>query len=1050
MQSSFRFHMGAPAPNKTNGLGCVGGKHVGVGFLSSFPARNQVAGWSPELYGTARIHASRFQVGQPWVHGGVAYGFAAGSDTAQVREHTEQLLQQLTLQVEPDKKGLKFIGGDFNQHEGKLAECKLWESLGWKELQQVAFERWHVQPGVTCKGTSRKDYLYLSPDLQKLLVGVVNQSTPFPDHHLLYGSFNLPSPMDPVYHWHMPLPIDYSAIDVEKFHAECTLPVVDKQMSPSDQYAAIFAQFEQEVTHFQQRHDKPGLSDMQAGRGQIMDRRLLSTKPSPPKNSRPGDPVPQFGGWKTHHCRWFSQLKRLINFRNMNCQTRRDPVFLEHKLSLWRAIRRASGFSPTFVDWWNQRHSQLMLSEDLPNPDLCHALVTQFEVCFRALESELQDTRRTQVAQLYAQDANKVFRDVKQPPHAPLEVLLADTVSEIREVPEPNTLRLSDATQFDTALPVSIGGLEFEVIDQLEDKVWLTQDHDMSPGMTVVQTKELGKVADIHAAFEAHWAAKWDRHKDAEPAHWDVLWLGTADVAHSRISPAWNLEEAGMLRVLQVGTFCAADKLHSAKVVESDKCKFCQAPDSLSHRHLECPAFASARMTIPPAVLSFVQQAPACILRGWIPEPNSLSSFRKALLQIPDDVSTYEPIPSVCQDLEVWDLFIDGSARHPQLPCARLAAWSVVIAGPWHVTTGFPLARGYVQGLWQTVLRAEITSMLSALGVVARTSRPCRIWVDNQQVFARTTALLRQEWAPTHMTSDSDLWFLVHDQVAAIGDRVTVCKVASHQDVTGADEWEAWAFRHNELADACANATYSTYLHSVVALSDAVAAEWKFLDEVKQHWHSFLVHVAKQSIAQPELPRATDAAAPRDCTVAVDLGHVAKVAHGHAPKNLHFAGWMRVLTWLEQIASDPMATSEWVTWYELLWSLQLNLGGRGIVSTGTNNTWKWADSLQPFDMQRVTRNLSSWLTQLIKLAYPGWKSSHARPSCYRFQCWAMTVKISWNRHSRLQVQNWLQAQLGDLEIHQINQVFRLPEAHLENVEHITTNPRVGLHRFGFL
>lgn len=132
----------------------------------------------------------------------------------------------------------------------------------------------------------------------------------------------------------------------------------------------------------------------------------------------------------------------------------------------------------------------------------------------------------------------------------------------------------------------------------------------------------------------------------------------------------------------------------------------------------------------------------------------------------------------------------------------------------------------------------------------------------------------------------------------------------------------------------------------------------------------------------------------------MDLHHIAKVAYNNAPSNLRFPNWLRILHWMEQISTDPMVHGEWVTWYELLCSLQINVGGRGVQSTGTNNTWKWDDAMRPYDMQKTTRNFSSWLTQVIKLVHPTWKSKHARPSCYRFQTWAMTLKIAWNAQSK--------------------------------------------------
>eukprot|EP00438_Fugacium_kawagutii_P014108 Skav225594 [mRNA] locus=scaffold1527:168505:176565:- [translate_table: standard] len=1126
MKSSFRYHMGAAAPYKTNGLGCVGGKHVGVGFLSSFAARNQTAGWSHELFQTARIHAARFHVGQTWVHGGVAYGYAAGSETASVREQTELLLQQLTKQVEPDQRGLKFIGGDFNQHHGKLQECKLWEEYGWKELQSLGMERWNIPPGVTCKGKSRKDFVYLSPDLQRLLLGVVNQSDPFPDHHVLYGRT-----------W----------ILLFSMMSACESPALDGHANTTQQFASIMQQFEQAVDEHRVKTGKSKLSSAQRGRGQTTERHVLPNKPSPPKPGRPGDPQVTFGGWKPQHSRWYAQLKRLVNFRNMSHSTRIDVTFMEHRVSLWHAIRRASGFQPNFVTWWNSNHPKAIPEDQPPKRDQVCEIVDQFAEDFRVLEDQLNDSRNHQVKHLYSKDTNRVFRDVKQSTPAPLEVIIADQVAEVVEVPTPDTVVLASEVPFDTAKLVQVGDRNLAVIEQLGSKIWFTEDHDIAPGDTILQIKELGieavyrpkaganpmvqlslvdpcmhdpecyavvttvmqfrKYADpilVRPLLADVYALKPSQRKPGpggalagrlERINWqwvqgttflddeclpaDILvmplqelvfrlhrsWsrlvgslqmerddfhgLSNADFAHSKISPAWSLEEHSMLRVLQIGTFCTADKLHAAKVVDTPSCKFCSAPDSLLHRNLHCPATAPLRARVPSPVMDFVDAAMPCIHRGWLPEPSHLVQYKQQLLQIPDDVTKFEQVPCSCDSLDVWDLFIDGSAQHPKIPCARLASWAVVLAGPFHSATGYPLSRGFVMGLWQTVQRGELTAMISALSYAAMTTKPCRIWVDNQQVFRRTRAMQRQTWSPGPMSCDADLWELVGTLLDQVRDRVQICKVASHQDPTDAEDWELWAFRMNDYADHCARATFATYMLELVSLSNQVAAEWSFLDTVKQHWHAYLVEVAKLSIAHPEVSSKDISMEPCQSDVQViNLAQIAKHAFDAAPMNLRFSGWLSLLQWMETISHNPQPHAEWVTWYELLWSLQLTLGRRGIRAVGTNNKWEWDDGWHPYDMQKSTRYLSSWLTQIIKLVFPSWKSTHARPSCYRFQTWAMTLRLQWNHGSRVRLNDWLQERLGNQEIKQLRLLYNQPEACQgdQPLQPLT----LGLHRYGEL
>jgi hypothetical protein len=70
-KSQFKFFGGYDAPYKTDGLKAVGGKHTGVGFMTTFPCRSILSGWEPTKYQTARIHAATFQDHQTCIAGGV-------------------------------------------------------------------------------------------------------------------------------------------------------------------------------------------------------------------------------------------------------------------------------------------------------------------------------------------------------------------------------------------------------------------------------------------------------------------------------------------------------------------------------------------------------------------------------------------------------------------------------------------------------------------------------------------------------------------------------------------------------------------------------------------------------------------------------------------------------------------------------------------------------------------------------------------------------------------------------------------------------------------
>ena len=58
-KSKFQYSAGPDAPLKVENIRSVGGKHTGVGFLTSFPCRPILQGWDDAMYSTSRLHADQ-------------------------------------------------------------------------------------------------------------------------------------------------------------------------------------------------------------------------------------------------------------------------------------------------------------------------------------------------------------------------------------------------------------------------------------------------------------------------------------------------------------------------------------------------------------------------------------------------------------------------------------------------------------------------------------------------------------------------------------------------------------------------------------------------------------------------------------------------------------------------------------------------------------------------------------------------------------------------------------------------------------------------------
>jgi len=150
-KAPFELKHGPPAPTKSDSWSSTGGKHTGVGFLSSFPGRSVMGTWDQSVVESARAYAAHFLIQQTWITGGVTYGAANLSQSKSVQEYTNTILDEVAKCV-VNQPGPKFIAGDFNQHPGVLDVVNRLESQGWVEIQDLAFRRWNINPAMTCKG----------------------------------------------------------------------------------------------------------------------------------------------------------------------------------------------------------------------------------------------------------------------------------------------------------------------------------------------------------------------------------------------------------------------------------------------------------------------------------------------------------------------------------------------------------------------------------------------------------------------------------------------------------------------------------------------------------------------------------------------------------------------------------------------------------------------------------------------------------------------------------------------------------------------------------
>ena len=532
-KSKFQFFSGEPAPYRSQSIRSCGGKQTGVGFLSSCPCRPITLGWNKELYSTSRLAAASFWTGTCWITGGVAYGYASQAHTQEVQNDTNELLKQLTLQVVEGPQSLAFVSGDFNQLPGILQEVKEWENKGWKDIQCFAEEQWGVVPTPTCKQTTRKDFLYLSPQLQQYITAASNRYDRFPDHSILTAYVDIQASLPREAYWYKPEKIAFLEQEIKQIQNQKVTP--PNSENPDKQYQQIFQEYEAVVHAHKIANGKPGLLPNQRGRATSTNRKFRPAQTTPLKPSRPSEVEPTYQGRSIQHKRWFTQLRRLQAYVAYTKKNLMESMETDHSWRVWRAIRFASGFQPSFAEWWNHRairnpDAPTSIPTAPPKYQTALAIFNAFEAEVRQLELVLAGKRKEFLASQQHKSLTQAFRDVKKAGPLPVQVLLSKNTATVQTIIDDKTFQIEVARQWDTMHPVTSTNGTFK-LSQVDGTTLTTNtSHQLAQGDIISQEKLHGSVEDIHQQFAAEWTKRWDKHLELDETYWEEI-LGFIDLA---------------------------------------------------------------------------------------------------------------------------------------------------------------------------------------------------------------------------------------------------------------------------------------------------------------------------------------------------------------------------------------------------------------------------------------------------------------------------------------------------------------------------------------
>ena len=506
------------------------GLYAGVGVLSRWPTHPLPHDWDPLLFQTGRLCVVTSFVRSIWISGCVVYGTPCGPTHPQAKRTTESLLMagfERVLQMS----GPRYICGDFNHDHSKLEAVAVIRRAGFVDLQDLQLARHGSHPVATCRGKTRRDFCFISPEFIPLFKSCRVVDCDWSDHSTVIGSFEVVDADLWRFPWPLPNPIPWK--DLKKTSVES--PCVVSFESPAvvdEQYVKFWSLVEGEASVASLECGKP-LPSKCFGRGTRTRPLATRFQVAPLKASRVGDVRPHYLGFSQVHRQWFRQLRRLESYKRMvkNGCSVSDVV---HRSELWNSIVRAPGFRPSFSVWWKQQHGTVSLLSEVPisSPEfavadlLFHGL--QLEV--RNFESHLRKHQRYAKQFRKLDSISALYKEVQRDPPASAELLINSVSATIARVDvDLCAIEFSSEHPWKHDLPVVHSGQEVRPVMTTPDKLFLEDVSDCQVGDTVVQTQSTGKLDEMFQAFHDQWSVRWKRHDNVPASQWnDVINFASA------------------------------------------------------------------------------------------------------------------------------------------------------------------------------------------------------------------------------------------------------------------------------------------------------------------------------------------------------------------------------------------------------------------------------------------------------------------------------------------------------------------------------------------
>ncbi|CAE7035963.1 unnamed protein product [Symbiodinium sp. CCMP2592] len=521
------------------------GLAAGVALAARVPSRASRPALPEAAAATCRISEAFVRLGALEVRVITVYGVALSEPDA--RERTNAILQQAFERASQNAVPC-IVAGDFNLRPFDCPAGQAFQAQGYQDIFDLYKGRCGHDLPATCRGSTRHDTAILHPVIVRLWMDAwVVQQQLFDSHDPLCFRLRTCQSRPCTKVWRLPRALSQLGVDKAQFEVafSTVAPALRRQIQECDSCESIgnaFAAFSgaaEDAADLALRRQHladpvkcptPGLS--KAFRGRCLPRNLVHKEAACLcRNDRSGGYDPDVEVTSVLGRLKVRQVRRLVVFRRgLSTWRLRGASPLDRCRaqldSEWRAIRRAKGYPPDFVQWTLNIACFHQFFADLPPDDWLDSLLEYVRYDCDCLTRQEAKRRRDNFLCQVSVDAEvggsrqgfQAMRAAPNPPFTEVPCQVRSLVRRTMQDPQPSgevEYALLGHGCFRSACPALLSSSQCKVAAACDGTVLLVGE-DLPVEGELVQDYVACTAPELHSAFASFWGPLWQR--DSGPA----------------------------------------------------------------------------------------------------------------------------------------------------------------------------------------------------------------------------------------------------------------------------------------------------------------------------------------------------------------------------------------------------------------------------------------------------------------------------------------------------------------------------------------------------